>query len=131
MKQKLLTSLLCVAFLSLQSAKAEDYKYLTVGYNGMERSVSLDTVLKIVFKDGNVVLTTCEDSHTFPQTQVETIYFSETSTGIERVINADEMEEMVNGKGPNGKCFYDLSGRRVENPTKGLYIVGNKKVLIK
>ena len=27
--------------------------------------------------------------------------------------------------------YYDLSGRRVMNPTKGLYIVNGKKVIIK
>ena len=29
------------------------------------------------------------------------------------------------------KNVYDLSGRRVENPTTGLYIVNGKKVLVK
>ena len=27
--------------------------------------------------------------------------------------------------------YYDLSGRRVMNPTKGLYIVNGRKVIIK
>ena len=31
----------------------------------------------------------------------------------------------------NSKIFYDLRGRRVEKPTKGLYIVNGKKVIIK
>ena len=31
----------------------------------------------------------------------------------------------------NSKIFYDLQGRRVEKPTKGLYIVNGKKVIIK
>lgn len=36
-------------------------------------------------------------------------------------------------KGENGevKTVYDLQGRRVANPTKGIYIVGGKKVLVK
>jgi hypothetical protein len=36
-------------------------------------------------------------------------------------------------KGENGevKGIFDLSGRRVENPTKGLYIIDGKKVFIK
>lgn len=123
--------LLFIVALATSHLMAEDYKYLTVGYNGMERSVALDTVLKIDFKDGNVVVTTCEDSHSFPQAQVETIRFTETATGIERVIDNDEMGENVNGTWSKGKCLYDLSGRRVVNPVKGLYIVGNKKVLIR
>ena len=31
----------------------------------------------------------------------------------------------------NGSNYYDLSGRRVENPTRGLYIVNGKKIVIK
>ena len=41
----------------------------------------------------------------------------------------------LNGELKNGKIeelkFYDLNGRRVENPTKGIYIVNGKKVVIK
>ena len=29
------------------------------------------------------------------------------------------------------KTIYDLQGRRVENPTKGIYIIDGKKVLVK
>lgn len=50
------------------------------------------------------------------------ISFGDESTGI-----AD-----VNVKGSDDKAgFYDLSGRRVAQPTKGLYIVNGKKVIIK
>ena len=47
------------------------------------------------------------------------------ATGISGV-EADGVED-------NGaeKVYYDLSGRRVENPTRGLYIVNGKKVIIK
>ena len=36
-------------------------------------------------------------------------------------------------KGENGevKTIYDLQGRQVENPTKGIYIINGKQVLIK
>ena len=36
-------------------------------------------------------------------------------------------------KGENGesKTIYDLSGRKVETPTRGIYIIGGKKVLVK
>ena len=40
-------------------------------------------------------------------------------------INAVEIDEVLNGK------FYDLQGREVANPTKGIYIVNGKKVVIK
>ena len=39
--------------------------------------------------------------------------------------------EIVNSKSLNGKCF-DLSGRRITNVqlSKGIYIIGNRKVII-
>lgn len=44
--------------------------------------------------------------------------------GIESIHN-----ELVNGKSSNGKSIYDLSGRRIVNPKRGLYIQGNKKII--
>ncbi len=50
-------------------------------------------------------------------------------TGIEDVL-AEVVDER---KGENGKvkAIYDLQGRMVEVPSKGLYIINGKKVLIK
>ena len=39
--------------------------------------------------------------------------------------------ENVQGENGNVKTIYDLQGRKVENPTKGIYIVNGNKVLIK
>lgn len=39
--------------------------------------------------------------------------------------------ELKNGKMDELKSFFDLNGRKVENPTKGVYIVNGKKVIIK
>lgn len=46
------------------------------------------------------------------------------TTGIDATLND-------NGQMINDNVIYDLSGRRVENPTKGLYIINGKKVVIK
>ncbi len=50
-----------------------------------------------------------------------TMNFDGEATGIEGI---------ENGTSGNKAC-YDLSGRRVLNPTKGLYIIGGKKVYVK
>ena len=60
------------------------------------------------------------------------IVFDDEPTGIEDAVKSEELKV---------KSYYDLSGRRVENPTKGLYIVrsaegrlqgkNGKKVIIK
>ncbi len=39
--------------------------------------------------------------------------------------------ESVEAEGAENAVYYDLSGRRVENPVKGIYIVNGRKVLIK
>jgi len=33
--------------------------------------------------------------------------------------------------GDSAKATYDLQGRMVENPSKGIYVINGKKVLIK
>lgn len=50
--------------------------------------------------------------------------FDATATGVDS-INAQENEENAEVK------IYDLQGRRVANPGKGIYIVNGKKVLMK
>ena len=39
--------------------------------------------------------------------------------------------QKISAQGQNDRIYYDLSGRRVEKPTKGIYIVNGKKVIIK
>ena len=49
------------------------------------------------------------------------IGFDDETTGI---------EELKNSKTEELKSYYNLNGQRVANPTKGLYIVNGKKVII-
>ena len=50
-----------------------------------------------------------------------TVAFDDETTGI----------NSVNGEGIKGNGFYNLNGQRVESPTKGLYIMNGKKVILK
>ena len=43
----------------------------------------------------------------------------------------DEVVDEVKGENSKVKDVYDLSGRKVTDPTKGIYIVNGKKVLLK
>ena len=52
------------------------------------------------------------------------LYKSPTPSGIENVSLDAELE-------PAEKVYYDLMGRRVSNPTPGLYICNGKKVYVK
>ena len=47
---------------------------------------------------------------------------SGNTTGIKGIKNVDEL---MNGK------FYNLQGQEVKNPTKGIFIVNGKKVILK
>ena len=43
----------------------------------------------------------------------------------------DEELRVENEEYATAPVYYDLSGRRVEKPTKGIYIVNGKKVVVK
>lgn len=63
-------------------------------------------------------------------TEVETAspftYNMEEATGIQNI------EEQLSSAGKNGNNVYDLTGRRVNNPTKaGVYIINGKKAIVK
>ena len=47
-----------------------------------------------------------------------------TITGVEDIVAEEPTSQTVQG-------IYDLMGRRVEVPSKGIYIVNGKKVLFK
>lgn len=49
--------------------------------------------------------------------------FQNETSGIDSIISNLSIEE--------DNCIYDLQGRRVKNPVKGLYIVNGRKVIIK
>ena len=57
-----------------------------------------------------------------PGIQLSNSYYFDFSgtTAVEEVVTENEE-----------KIYYDLSGRRIQNPTRGIYIVNGKKVLVK
>lgn len=67
-------------------AFADDYAYLTIGYNSIEQSIELATIQKITFdtsSENMVVTTSTGNEITFPLTQMEKMFFSATATAIE------------------------------------------------
>ena len=110
------------------TAFAEDYKYLIVDCNGVEKSILLESVRKITFENGQVVVATSEGNESFAQSGMNKMFFSETATAIASVA-------------PDGQtpiAVYDLCGRKmpvVNNQMpqlkSGIYIVNGKKVMVK
>ena len=51
--------------------------------------------------------------------------FEDEATGISDALRLNDKGQMTNDN------FYDLQGRKIEKPTKGLYIVNGRKVVVK
>lgn len=47
------------------------------------------------------------------------------------VVDVETAIDEVKGEDGNVKVIYDLQGRRVEQPVKGVYIINGKKLLLK
>ena len=45
--------------------------------------------------------------------------------------NTTSISTIANSQEPTANSYYDLQGRRVAQPSKGLYIVNGKKVVVK
>ena len=56
---------------------------------------------------------------------IKLVFEDDGTTGISEASPLNDNEEMTDDK------FYDLQGRRVEKPTRGLYVVNGRKVVIK
>ena len=96
------------------------------GYNYIMQKDNTNN--KIVFNKANggympanrAYLSTTVDASNAPGARLSVVFDDDTTTGIDNVnVNL------------NDNKVYDLQGRRVAQPTKGLYIVNGKKVVIK
>lgn len=105
---------------------SDDTKTNTVGLlTGVNEATTISEGYVLQNLDGRVGFYQVNGSITIPANRaylnttsnVKGFYF-ETATGIDRVESLEKKDEM-----------YDLSGRRVKNATKGVYIVNGKKVL--
>lgn len=110
------------------TAFAEDYKYLTVDCNGVEKSILLESVRKITFENGQMVVTTSDGNQAFLQSETNRVCFSETATTV----------ASVRKETPLSSAVYDLCGRKISivgdsesRLKKGLYIVEGRKILVK
>ncbi len=106
-----------------QTVAADDYKYLTVGYNSVEQSITLESIQKITFENSQMVVATSNGNVTFAQSQLEKMYFSATATAIKEVETETSNSQQAE--------LYDLSGRKVSQNRlqKGIYIINGKKVV--
>jgi hypothetical protein len=107
------------------TAQADDYPYLTFETNNGEIvSVEISSDVALVFSSTTLKV---GDKKTFMLKDLKRMYFSnyDQTTGIS-TINVDDNQ--IFG-------YYDLQGRPVEQPKRGVYIIktskGTKKVFVK
>lgn len=107
------------------TAQADDYPYLTFETNNGEKvSIEFSSDLSLVFSSTTLKV---GNQQTFNLKDLKKMYFSPVSqtTGISTVTTDDYK---IYG-------YYDLQGRPVDQPTKGIYVIktskGTKKVYVK
>jgi hypothetical protein len=107
------------------AVQADDYPYLTFETNNGEKvSIEFSSELSLVFTSTTL---TVGNKTTFALKDLKNMYFSSNNltTGISK-LNADEHKTYG---------YYDLQGRQVEQPKKGIYVIktskGTKKVFVK
>ena len=107
----------------------EDGKELASGVRYVKGG-DLFTMLTPIFEGYSVKESTAVyDELAYVQKNIEfTITYTKSTTGIEEV--KDESGK-VEGEGEKVEAIYDLTGRKVEKPTRGIYIINGKKQFIK
>lgn len=121
--------LFAALLLVLTSASADEKKYLTVGYNNMEESLTLATVKKITFDATNTIITTTEGEKTYPLSEMQRITFTVDPTAIQTMKGESQDLKMKDGKlvvsGKGTLRIYNANGQLV-----GLTNVdGNNKIV--
>ncbi|MBR1902596.1 MAG: T9SS type A sorting domain-containing protein [Bacteroidaceae bacterium] len=144
MKKFVLMAVMMMAFTTMW---ADKYNYLTVSATG-EEFISLPTIQKITFANGNCVVATTAGEYTYPLSEIKKMYFSvEDPTAIEALPGEAENLQYKDGKlkvdGDGMLRIYGSNGALVQmanvkkganislgNLKPGLYIVnmGNKTI---
>lgn len=144
MKKHVLAAILMMACTTMW---ADKYNFLTVSATG-EEYISLPTIQKITFADGNCVVTTTSGDYTYPLSEIKKMYFSvDDPTAIEALPQQAENLQYKDGKlkvdGDGMLRIYSSNGALVQlanvkkganinlsNLKSGLYIVnmGDKTI---
>lgn len=141
--------LMAILLMASTTMWADKYNFLTVSSTG-EEYISLPTIQKITFSDGNCVVTTTNGDYTYPLNEIKKMYFSvDDPTAIEALPQEAENLKYKNGKlkveGDGMLRIYSSNGALVQlanvkkganinlsNLKSGLYIVnmGDKTIKI-
>lgn len=126
--------LLAILLMASATMWADKYNFLTVSSTG-EDYISLPTIQKITFVNGNCVVTTTSGDYTYPLSEIKKMYFSvDDPTAIEALPQEAENLQYQNGvlkvDGDGMLRIYSANGALVQlaNVKKGANInLGNLK----
>lgn len=123
------TMIIAALLMSSISMTADDGKYLTVAYSGIEESITLATVKKITFDATSVIVNTTEGDKKFPLAEMKKMTFTATPTAIEAMPIESEGLKMQDGNllvsGKGTLRIYNASGALVGiSAVEGEQVVG-------
>jgi hypothetical protein len=101
----------------------EDYLPVNIAYDSEKGGLLLTAAGKVVYDNGTAVQIGA--TKTYWRVQIALIENNKEVADIITTIESVIPEADTNG------AIYDLSGRRVVNPERGIFIQGGKKVLVK
>ena len=107
----------------LFTSAEEDYIPVTVAYDAEKEGLLLTAAEKVVYDSGTAVQLSASKSYWRVQ-----IALIENNKEVADIITT--IESVIPEANADG-VIYDLNGRRVVNPERGIFIQGGKKVLVK
>ena len=110
-------------YLKTPAPAAEDYIPVAVAYDAENGGLLFSAADKLVYGTGSNVQLSATKSYWRVQ-----IALIENNKEVADIITTIET---VIPEATEGGAIYDLNGRRVVNPTRGIFIQGGKKVLVK
>ena len=110
-------------YLKTPAPAAEDYIPVAVAYDAENGGLLFSAADKLVYANGSNVQLSATKSYWRVQ-----IALIENNKEVADIITTIET---VIPEATEGGAIYDLNGRRVVNPTRGIFIQGGKKVLVK
>ncbi|MBP3773925.1 MAG: hypothetical protein ILA34_01085 [Bacteroidaceae bacterium] len=109
--------LFVLALIGIATAQADGYAYPYLTFEGTQGATSL-AVESITFtiQDGKLLVANGVSTQTFTLSDLSKMYFSKNDVTAIPAVSTDAQPDAR-------REYFDLQGRRVDNPGKGIYIV--------